>query len=178
MEIIVVRHGLSEANKNGVISGRLDSPLTKEGKQQAQDLARRLKGLGIERVFSSPLQRTIKTAEPISEELGIPITNDQRLIEVDFGNFEGKSSDEMVKALKMEPREFLNTYEYDFRSHGGESSKEVEARVRSFLEDLKKHNYKLVLIVTHGGIVRWINYVCTGEKMGPSPNAEELTLKT
>ena len=177
MEIIVVRHGQSEGNKADKAAGP-NSALTKEGRQQAEDLARRLEGLEIDKVFCSPFKRTKQTVAPIAERLSMPVDFDQRLAEVSFGSFEGQPHHEIVKVLGKDPRGLFNDYVYDFRPYGGETSIEVEERVRSFLEDLKKQDYKLVLIVTHGGIVRWINYIVTGEKIGPTPNAEELTLKS
>ena len=74
-------------------------------------------------------------------------------------------------------RDLFNTYKYDLTPYGGESSTQVEARVRSFYDELKDQPYKTVLAVTHGGIVRWLHYLATGEKIGPRSNAEELHLK-
>jgi alpha-ribazole phosphatase len=176
MELIIVRHGLSVANVKDIASGRYDSRLTEEGKQQARNLASRLRGLEIEKIYSSPLKRTMQTALPIAEILDISIDVDRRLAEVHFGSFEGGPNAEVERVLGKTPREFFNSYEYDFSPYGGESSKEVESRVKSFLDDLKKQDYKLVVLVTHGGIIRWINYLITGEKRGPLPNAEELHL--
>lgn len=178
MELIVVRHGLTGTNIRGIINGQLDEPLAKEGKAQAQKLAKRLEFKGIECIYSSPLKRATLTALPIAEKIGTTINIDRRLIEVNFGSFEGKPNTEMEKELGSQAREFLNRYKYDFTPFGGESSAEVEKRVQLFLDDLKKQPYKLVLIVTHGGIMRWLHYICTGEKIGSHPNAEELHLKT
>jgi len=175
MELIIVRHGQSEGNKADIAAGPY-SPLTKEGEQQAQDLAKRLQGLEIEKIFCSPFKRTKQTAIPIAKRLGMSVDYDQRLVEVSFGSFEGKPHDEVVKVLGKDPRGLFNDYEYDFGPYGGETSKEVEARVRSFLEDLREQDYKLVLIVTHGGIIRWINYILTGEKIGSTTYTEELHL--
>jgi len=175
MELIIVRHGQSEANQQDITSGP-DVSLTIEGKQQAGDLARRLQNLEIEKIYSSPFKRAMHTAQPIADLLNIRIDVDHRLREVSFGSFEGRPHSEVVKIIGKDPRGLFNEYEYDFKPYGGESSKEVEARVKSFLEDLKKQRYKLVLIVTHGGIIRWINYLVTGEKIGSTTYAEELHL--
>jgi len=75
-------------------------------------------------------------------------------------------------------RELFNKYEYDLTPYGGESSAQVEKRVRSFYESLIKQPHETILIVTHGGILRWLHYFITGKKIGPRPNSEELHLKT
>lgn len=178
MEVIIARHGVTHSNQNGITNGRLDEALAPEGKAQALALAERLKGLGIEKIYSSPLQRATATAQPLAKKLGQEIELDERLIEVSFGDFEGKPNQELIDHLGKGPRELFDDYKYDFSSFNGESSEQVEARVRSFLDDLKKQDYRLVLIVTHGGILRWINYLITGEKIGASPNAEELHLQS
>jgi broad specificity phosphatase PhoE len=178
MEIIIVRHGLSEANKAGIVSGHLDTPLTKEGHQQAKKLSQRLADKKIEAIFSSPLKRAMETALPLAEKLGIEINVDRRIIEVNFGDFEAKSNDKLVQKLGMAPRDLLDTYEYDFSSFNGETSNEVRTRVESFLKDLKEQPYETVLVVAHGGIVRWLHYLVTGEKITWMPNAEELHLKS
>jgi broad specificity phosphatase PhoE len=177
MEIIIVRHGLTQTNKDGIVNGQLDEPLAEEGETQAQSLAKRLENRGIEVIFSSPLKRTTLTALPIAEKINKEINVDHRLIEVHFGSFEGKPNEEMIKTLGHNARDFLNKYKYDFTPYGGESSEQVETRVRSFINDLKKMSYKRVLIVTHGGILRWIHYVVNGQKIGSRPNGEELDLK-
>ncbi len=176
MEIIIVRHGLSDANKAGIVSGRLDTPLTKEGIAQAQDLSKRLTGLEIDTIYSSPLKRAKNTAKPIADKLGKEIKIDDRLVEVDWGSFEGKQNEVFEKKFGMNGREMLDTYSYDFSKWGGETSEEVRARIQDFLDELKTKPHKLVLIVCHGGIVRWLHYLITGEKITWQPNAEEIHL--
>lgn len=177
MKIIVVRHGLTDANKNGIINGRLlDDNLTSEGKQQAVDLANRLSRLEIDRIFSSPLKRAIETALPIAEKLNLNIDIDARLNEVNFGSLTGKKYDDIKNILGDTASNLLSSYEYNFEPFGGESYQIVEQRVNSFLEDLKEKPYKSVLIVTHGGIVRWIHYLCTKERTSLSKNGIESIL--
>ena len=178
MEVILVRHGLTENNKKGITNGRIDEPLADEGIEQAQELARRLKDKPIDVIYSSPLKRATFTALPIAEKIGRTINIDHRLIEVDFGDFEGKPNSEVEKILGDEMRELFNKYEYDLTPYGGESSAQVEKRVRSFYESLIKQPHETILIVTHGGILRWLHYFITGKKIGPRPNSEELHLKT
>lgn len=176
MEIIIVRHGESEANKAGVTGG--DPDLTAEGRIQAQELARRLGELEIDAIYCSPLKRTSQTAQPLADRLNKPIIVDARIREVDWGDFDGKEEEHFIKTIGQHPRDSLDSYTYDFRRYNGESASDVEERVKSFIVDLRTQPYQLVLVVCHGGIVRWLNYLITGEKISWQPNAEELYLKS
>ena len=90
IDLFIVRHGLTEANKRGITNGRMDEPLAVEGLDQADRLADRLQYKHIDIIYSSPLQRSVQTASPIARKLGKTINLDDRLIEVGFGEFEGK----------------------------------------------------------------------------------------
>jgi broad specificity phosphatase PhoE len=175
MELIIVRHGLSEANKAQRV-GDPDSPLTEEGRQQALALADRLKDLQIEVIYTSTMRRSLDTAAPYARKIDKKVIADPRLGEVRFGTLEGRPDSEAVKIVGANIRDLFDSYEYDFTEWGGETSEQVRARVQEFLDDLKKQPYKLVLIVCHGGIIRWLHYLITGEKISWLPNAEELHL--
>lgn len=175
MDIIVVRHGQTEANKSGVIG--TDSNLTEEGKQQAKELGDKLSREQIDVIYCSPLKRTSQTALPLAEKLGREIFIDERIREVDWGDFDGLPGSFFKKTIGMEPRDSLDSYAYDFHQHHGESSADVERRVRSFVDELRTKPYGKVLIITHGGIVRMLHYVITGEKILYQPNAKVINLK-
>jgi broad specificity phosphatase PhoE len=85
---IIIRHGLTVANKNQITSGHTDTPLTKEGRLQARKLAERLENLDIEQIYSSPLSRAIDTAQPLAGKIKVKVNLDPRLMEVNFGSFE------------------------------------------------------------------------------------------
>jgi broad specificity phosphatase PhoE len=169
MEIIIVRHGLSEANVDGSIG--TDSSLADKGRQQAEELASKLKDEGLDVIFCSPLKRCIQTAEPISRLLSQKPVVDPRLKEVDWGTFDGKTKEEVTAAVGMPPKDYLDTYAYDFTKFGGENYKDMEKRLHQFLDDLKGRPYKKILVVTHGAPVRMLNYLLTGQKIKYQPNA-------
>jgi probable phosphoglycerate mutase len=85
----LVRHGQTESSARKAYSGRSDVALTAEGREQARRVAQRLAGAGIDAVFSSPLSRARDTARAIADAAGVPLTIDERLTEVDYGDFEG-----------------------------------------------------------------------------------------
>jgi broad specificity phosphatase PhoE len=175
MEIIIVRHGLSEANKAGIIG--TDSNLAIEGERQAKELAERLQSRDIDVVYCSPLKRTSQTALPIAEKLNKEINIDHRIREVDWGDFDGQPDAFFMSKIGMPPSDALNSYGYDFRKHNGESAADVETRVKSFVDDLKEKPYESVLIVSHGGIVRMLHFVITGQKITKPSNGQEIHLK-
>ena len=172
MEIVIVRHGLSESNKADEVGGP-DTPLAEEGLQQAEELAERLAGLEIDAIYSSTMPRAIDTAKPIAKKIGKEVIMDERLCEVDFGAyFYGKPHEILKEELGgISGSDAMDSYVYDFSKWGGETSQEVESRLKSFLEDLKKQPYELALIVCHGGVVRWLHYLITGEKITRQANA-------
>ncbi|MEI3402319.1 MAG: histidine phosphatase family protein [Clostridia bacterium] len=91
MEIYVVRHGQTDYNIKQVFQGHIDIPLNETGKKQAQEIALRFKDIDIDMILVSPLQRTIQTAEYISQVTDIPITVEERIIERFFWRY-GRTS--------------------------------------------------------------------------------------
>ncbi len=146
--IYVVRHGETEWNAMNKVLGRTDMPLNDTGIQQAHEIACALKDLNIEVFLCSPLIRARQTADVISNETGIDYKVDERLIEQDFGSFEGVYRyDEAYQNAKRE---------YFARYPGGESFFDLAARVFPLIKELEG---KDALLVTHGGICRIIrNY--------------------
>ena len=143
--IYVVRHGETEWNALDKVLGRTDMPLNARGLEQAQEIARYLKDIKIDVFLCSPLCRARQTAEAISNETGIRYEIDDRLIEQDFGRFEGAYRfDREYQAAKRE---------YFARYPGGESYFDMAARVFSLIKELDGAD---ALLVTHGGVCRMI----------------------
>ena len=163
MELYVIRHGETDANKEGIMQGWLDLPLNDFGRQLAIDTGRALKGkLSFDLAVSSPLSRAKDTAELVLRESGnekTPLLLDDRLKEVYAGEWEGKCfrpghPDE--KALTDEQRHALfgNPFETP-RYPGGESIRDVIARTQEFLKEFcATHDCERVLISTHGCALR------------------------
>ncbi len=127
--LLLVRHGESAANAAGVLVGRRDSPLTDHGREQVGRLARVIARRNVARVVTSPLTRARDTASALG--LDVPVEIDERWIEVDYGDYEGR-------ALTDVPGEQWRRWRNDttFRPPGGESLAEVGVRVRAACDDL------------------------------------------
>ncbi|MEK7586369.1 MAG: histidine phosphatase family protein [Patescibacteria group bacterium] len=165
MKLYFIRHGLTPYNKLGLTNGRtIDDPLAEEGVAQAAELAK-MAPRTVEHIYSSDLIRSKQTSEIINQELGVSLTLHPELREIDLGSFTGKSWKEINE---LTGRNFLDecylAHNYDFKPWGGESVQEVSARVKKFLDEVKKNN-KEALIVSHGGIVRTIYYLLKGETL-------------
>lgn len=92
-KLYFARHGLSQLNKAGKLSGRTETPLAEEGRQQAKKAGQQAKKLGIDLIVCSPMQRTVETAHIIAKEVGYPvkaIVEQKLFIERDFGELEGQ----------------------------------------------------------------------------------------
>ena len=85
--IYIIRHGKTELNKAKVLQGRSDFPLNEEGVRQAEEAAARLGDVAFAHVYSSPLIRAVQTAEIVAPQIRPVI--DERLIEMDYGPYEG-----------------------------------------------------------------------------------------
>jgi broad specificity phosphatase PhoE len=98
-EIVVLRHGQTEWSRSGQHTGVTDLPLLPEGEQQAEGLRRSLAGREFAAVWVSPRQRAIRTAELAGLT---PTAVDEDLVEVDYGGYEGRTTDEISAELGRE----------------------------------------------------------------------------
>ena len=149
MKLYIARHGETAWNAENLVCGRTDLPLTERGMEQARLLAENAVGKGIEVIIASPLLRARQTAQAVSDAIGVPVEIDRRLIELDFGIFEGKS--------RKDPSFAYTRTQFPTRYPGGESAFQMAHRVYSCLEDVKqKYAGRTVLLVCHGGVCRMV----------------------
>ena len=96
--IVFARHGQTAPNRDGLVLGRADPELTDEGHRQAALLASALAGEPVTAILTSPLLRARQTAEPMGAACGVPVVVDERLIEIDWGAWEGRSAGTLAKS--------------------------------------------------------------------------------
>jgi broad specificity phosphatase PhoE len=96
-DIYLCRHGRTQLNVAGRLRGRLDPDLDLVGLAEARDLAEQLGDLGLARVISSPQQRALQTATPIAAAAGLEVTTDDRLLDRDYGQFDGAASADVIE---------------------------------------------------------------------------------
>ena len=157
--LIIFRHGQTEWNREGIFQGRLDSPLTTMGRQQAVGLTALIEPwLGdLEWVaFTSPTGRSKTTAAMALGPLDITPIHDERLVEVDIGDWTGMTEAEMsaLAGPDVPDDPFLRNY----YAPNGESFDDMCGRVKSFLDDLTGPT----IISTHGITSRIIRGLILG----------------
>ncbi len=139
----VVRHGRTEANASGLLLGRLDPDLDEVGERQAAAVAAAVGP--VDRVVSSPLLRTRRTAEAFAVSGAGAVEVDERWIEMDYGEFDGRPVADVEPATWAAWRADL-----DWAPPGGESHRSLGRRVRAALDDLFEASRTAeVVVVTH-----------------------------
>ncbi|HEY8060438.1 MAG TPA: histidine phosphatase family protein [Acidimicrobiales bacterium] len=181
-EIIVVRHGQTAANAQGLLLGRLDVDLDDVGRAQAMALAAALPDPDM--VVTSPLARTRQTAAAFGGDVDLEV--DERWIEMDYGDFDGRPVADV-------PNETWSRWraDVDFAPPGGESLARMTARVHDALDDLVvRVSGRRVVVVTHvspikaavgwaleiGPEVSWRTFVAPASitRVGVGPNGPTL----
>lgn len=152
MTVILLRHGRSTSNTAGVLAGRAEGvDLDDKGREQAVGLIDRIGDLRIRAVVSSPLLRCRRTVEPLTEALSLEPLIDERLAEVDYGEWTGRKIGELAK----EPLwRVVQAHPSAAVFPGGEGLAQVQARA---VAAVREHDRRLA--AEHGGDVLWV--ACT-----------------
>jgi 2,3-bisphosphoglycerate-dependent phosphoglycerate mutase len=151
MDILVIRHGESEADILDVHEGRADFELTKRGYMQAVAMARFVAdNFKLTRIYASTLKRAAQTAKYLSDKTGIPIEFDSELMEFNNGLLAGLSREE---ADRLYPK--VENTPIDKAVYGQESKAAFRNRAVNVLNRILKENdpEAVIAIVTHGGMV-------------------------
>ncbi|MBO9634946.1 MAG: histidine phosphatase family protein [Chitinophagaceae bacterium] len=153
LKIFLLRHGETAYNAdNNRYCGRTDIPLTEKGMKQAEEVRRQLEGIAFVQVFSSPLQRAYTTASIAS---GKEVIKDQRLIEADFGEWEGKTKEEFMAENESLWLNWMRDPAIHRAGGTGESGAEIVARVDDFFRSLQfQYSEGNIMVVAHNGINR------------------------
>ncbi len=161
--IILVRHGETSWNAENRFQGQSDTPLSEEGKVQAQCVAARLSDEEVKWIWSSDLQRARATAEAIAVPHGVPTRAYSDLRERGYGDWEGKTRAEIEAEYGTDT---LVSFGSGVEPPGAESVNQVWARmVRVFDQVLHESVHETAIIVGHGGSMKVI--VCIALGCGP-----------
>jgi len=153
--VFLARHGETEWNVERRRQGRLDSPLTDAGIEQAHRHASVLRGRGIDGIFVSPLVRAVATARVISDRLGLPIEVVDELTELDHGRFSGLVEGQ-IDAQFPGQRQLRAADKYGWRFPGGESYADVDIRAARALDRVSRRPVRNPLLVAHEMIGRML----------------------
>jgi phosphoserine phosphatase len=148
--IYLIRHGQTVWNAERRMQGRSDSPLTEKGIRMTERLAKDFPTIGT--VYASPLGRTMQTATILFQ--GLEINTDDRLKEIDLGDWEGRLQADLDRE---DPEQHSNFWKrpHRFICPGGENFEDIQARSIECLQDLaRRHEGETIAIVSHTTILR------------------------
>ena len=166
MIIYLARHGQTRLNKNHLMQGRTDEPLSDYGIAQAEYMRKKLladhPGLTFDAVYSSTLQRAVRTASILGNVPEAQIIRDIRIVEADFGKYEKCPYHLMGPWMTL----YWRLPEVFPAPPTVETTASMVERAHSFLRDLEKNDYENVLVACHGGILRSLFGYMEGKKRG------------
>lgn len=147
MILYVARHGQTQWNLEYKVCGSTDLPLTEEGLRQADVLAEKVVQVKPDVIISSTMIRAMQTAQASCNACGLELITDNRIVEQDFGTYEG------IGRFDPEFKTKRRNFAYVFPQ--GESMMRMGHRVYSFLDDIReKYADKTVVVVCHGSVAR------------------------
>ena len=156
MSLLITRHGQTDWNLRRKVQGKSNIGLNEVGIEQAEKLAKKLANEPIDLIICSPLLRARQTAEIINKNRNIPIIYDNRISEIDYGEFEG------MELADFNLSAFWNYYNNN-KYLRAENIKEFFKRVYDFIDkQKKKKKEKNILLVAHGGISIAVNCYFNG----------------
>lgn len=158
MRIYLMRHGETAWNAEKRLQGRTDIPLNESGRRLAQETASALQEVPFDLAITSPLKRARETAEIVLKGRKIPMIEEERIIEISFGIYEGMiSSRANYEIPDPKFQNFFKAPQNYVPPQGGEDLYSLSTRTGAFMKELTaKEDYqdKTILISSHGGAVR------------------------
>jgi broad specificity phosphatase PhoE len=148
--LLFVRHGSTMwTARPSRYQGRTDLPLTTRGRLEAGQLADRLRTVKLDAIYSSPLRRARETAVVLAQDRGMPLDTDERIIELSYGDWEGKG----LAEVERDDAEALTAWAAGMATPpGGESRIALMRRVSEFLDSVAGQG--TVAVVTHKEVIR------------------------
>lgn len=155
LELYLVRHGETVANREKRFQGWTESPLSEQGLWQAEKAGLFLGKMKIDSVYSSDLQRAVHTAEAIGQKCGLEPRSSFLLREINFGRWEGLTYDEIEAGWGEEIKSWFDD-PFTRSAPGGENIEQVGQRMLSFLHGLENEQpaQQRLVVVSHGGSIR------------------------
>ncbi len=147
-DIILARHGETEWNVAEVFRGRIDVALNETGRKQAELLAEYLRERKLEAVYSSSLKRALRTAEAIACRHSLKVKITPALIDLDFGDWQGLSRQEVKEKYPESYADWLNHPER-VKIPSGESLNDVRERVIAFVDEIIARHTGTIVLVSH-----------------------------
>jgi probable phosphoglycerate mutase len=157
---LLIRHAVHELG-GGTIAGRRPGvSLSPHGREQADELVRRLEGVPIDALYCSPMERTQQTAGQLAAHRGVTVRTCEDIHEIDYGDWTGE---QLVALRGGEQWDRWNSFRSGHRTPNGESMLEVQTRVVACLMRLREeHRGGCVALVSHGDVIKAAVAYCLG----------------
>jgi probable phosphoglycerate mutase len=167
LRIYFVRHGETTYSQTGGFCGAIDPELTPAGSQMAEQFAATYAKLPWEAVYVSPMKRTIATAKPLCDAVGIEMQLRDGLREIKYGDWEGKTVEEVKKDYEEDYINWLTEPAWNAPTNGGETSVEIASRSSLVIAEIEeKYKSGNVLVVSHKATIRIILCSLLGIDLG------------
>ncbi len=159
LKLIIVRHGETIENINGVCQGQTDGTLSEFGKQQNKLLAKELSTLQIHKIYSSPLKRAFETAKEIYHYHNVELVQRDHLSEWYLGELQGEK--------------FPNDFNINSLSDDKENASLVQKRLLLLLNEItNKHKNETILLVSHGLTIKVLISILKNLPIGMAQEVE------
>jgi len=153
-KIYLIRHGLTESNKNNIYAGWNEESLCQEGINALLEIGKKLKEFKIEKIYSSPIRRAIQTAEVLNSFLNKAVEIEENLKEMKMGPWEGLSEEVVAEKFPKEWR-IWNLEPSELKLDGRETLKELHLRALEAVKKISNLSDSLkILAVTHVALIR------------------------
>ena len=155
-KIYLIRHCETTANRDGVIQGTKEYDITDEGAAQLEKLKDRFENIHLDRIYTSPLIRTVKTANAVRGERDIELIKEKGFIEFNFGIYQGMP----LLQIEKDFPEVYSTFKQEFykmKAKGGQTYSDFYKTAWDTLQKtISQNKDKTVAIISHGGTIRAI----------------------
>lgn len=154
LSLYLVRHGQTDASLHNRFCGRIEPPLNATGQAMAEALAARYGGAGFVEIVSSPLLRAVQTATPTAHAAGLLPTLDDGLVEIAYGEWDGRAEDEVAQA---DAARFAAWAAHPgwVAPPGGETGAQIATRALAAVDRIRaRHADGKVLVVSHKATLR------------------------
>jgi len=148
MEIHLIRHTTPDIEK-GICYGQSDISLNDTFADESKLIPPKIVST-VDCIYTSPLKRCLVLADYLGQVFNVPVVEDDRLKEMNFGDWEMKRWNDIEQATLMQ---WMNNYE-DERCPQGESYRDLVSRVEAFYSDVLKKEHKSIMVVTHAGVIK------------------------
>lgn len=154
LTIYFLRHGETEASKTGGYCGALDPDLTAEGQAMAQAFADRYQHIPWQAIYTSPMRRTVATAQSLCQATGLAMEVREGLKEIQYGEWEGKTAETVRQQFGEDYVRWLTEPAWN-SPNGGETSVQIASRASLVIAEIEKtYSDGNVLVVSHKATIR------------------------